>query len=385
MNLMKINKIDFIFALLIATLMTRQVFYKDIDDDFYNAISSFTFNLCSPIYTICLTIFISLIVPMAMLFIVFYDIYRKEMSLKNFLETVFTNHIFFCFITLCSLYITDVVHDYYRLEGSTIKRKYTSIDLQNDIPEVPPPDFSDFMNMKSTLQETSPSSINLKCKENHPETTETISGNSNPKSSLSIDLSRIENIDKNYDKLYGQLNLINENSNSDSSESNYEISENPIPNSRRSEWHKYIFHFLLTPALFIDAVYSIEIQKIHHKEQKCFLLKTANNLNFIERKRYSNKIYFFSQFIIVAYLLYCLSVVLFIEGQLEEIIFSAINFTQPNIPSGISFYVQNLSNSAMGCVFLTLFFGLIDQGVIVEKFISLFSFERVCPRWYGIG
>ena len=103
----------------------------------------------------------------------------------------------------------------------------------------------------------------------------------------------------------------------------------------------------------------------------------------MERKRFSDRIYFFSQFIICLYLFYSLSVVLFIEGQLEEIVMSAINFTHPNIPTDISYHVENLSNSAIGCIFLTLFFGLIDQGVIDEKIKSMFSFEKVYPKWYS--
>lgn len=125
-------------------------------------------------------------------------------------------------------------------------------------------------------------------------------------------------------------------------------------------WHKYILHFILAPPLFVDSVYNIEIQKIIQKDQKAI-------------KKIKGKIYYLSQIIVGIYLIYCMSVVLFLEGQLGEIVKSVFQLRMPVFHSGISYYIKNLSNNAIECVFLTLFFGLIDRGIVAEKFLSIFK------------
>lgn len=128
-------------------------------------------------------------------------------------------------------------------------------------------------------------------------------------------------------------------------------------NASPTEWHKYIFHFILTPALFVDSVYSIEIQKIRKKKE--------GGIQLIR-----GKIYYFSQIFIATYLIYCLCVVLYLEGELEEIIKAVFQLREPEFTGEFSSYIQSFSNSAVECVFLTLFFGLVDQNVIIEKIIS---------------
>ena len=320
------------------------------------------------------------------------------MTLKEFLNTIFLNHVFFCFITLCSLYLTDIIQDFYMLDESSQIPKDNKNDefgissIQNIIFGIDSAKLFNKANVDSSFSKINSPDTNKNNSENTNHNSNIISSDSNEEKKKDTSNSLMNEPKQTFNNSNSQTDK-NKNSNEnfendDNDYLDYNKSEqqqisNEIAKFRRSEWHKYLFHLILTPALFVDAIYSIEIQKILYKEQKCFLHKTANNLNFIEHKRYTNKIYFFSQFVIVLYLAYCLSVVLFIEGQLEEIVKSIINFTQPNIDSGLSFYVRNLSNSAIGCVFLTLFFGLVDQGVIVEKFYSLFDFTNIWPNWYG--
>lgn len=74
-------------------------------------------------------------------------------------------------------------------------------------------------------------------------------------------------------------------------------------------WHKYVFSaFLITP-LVVDAIYSIEIEKLHAKNEK----------DGISTKRYSKILFVFGSLFLGFYLLYAFIVLLKINMNFESL------------------------------------------------------------------
>ncbi|KAM0681087.1 hypothetical protein GINT2_000872 [Glugoides intestinalis] len=121
---------------------------------------------------------------------------------------------------------------------------------------------------------------------------------------------------------------------------------------RYNSWHKYVFHFFITPILFVDALYCIELEKIKASKAKLF---------------YRQKVYYFTQIVIGYYLLHALLVALFLDCQLEELYDSIFHRKEIENVSKIPIYSKVLADLIMLCIFMSLFVGLIDlRGVIVK-------------------
>lgn len=128
-----------------------------------------------------------------------------------------------------------------------------------------------------------------------------------------------------------------------------------------SKWNTYIFHSVLTPIFFIDAIYSIEVEQIKHDKN------TNTSLN------YSNRWYVFAQIIFIMYFLYGMLMVLFLDNQLIELFNNIICFKHINGVSKISDYLSCLVNDLMVCVFVSLITGIIDKGVAISRFTTMFK------------
>lgn len=128
-----------------------------------------------------------------------------------------------------------------------------------------------------------------------------------------------------------------------------------------NEWHKYILHFIIGPVLFLDAIYSIEIEKIRSDED-------------IEAKRFEPIYYYGAQLFFTAYLLYIFAVILFLDGNRSFMISPSIpTISDLNKASEILGYVGYLVNDIILCVFVALFMGLLDQNVSPVRALMIFE------------
>lgn len=127
-----------------------------------------------------------------------------------------------------------------------------------------------------------------------------------------------------------------------------------------NEWHKYILHFTLTPIFFLDSIYSIEIEKIRYEN-------SDRNLTF--RQSY----YYIAQIFFGSYLVYALLVVLFLDNQLAELFRALFSIEHINKTSRISEYLICLINDLIVCVFVSLIAGIVDQGITITRFTTLFK------------
>lgn len=120
-----------------------------------------------------------------------------------------------------------------------------------------------------------------------------------------------------------------------------------------NEWHKYVFHFFITPILFVDALYSIEIEKMKALKAKHV---------------YNERIYYFTQAVVAFYLFYALLVALFLDHQIEDLYDSIFHKKTIEKAYKISTYSDVLANLIMLCIFMSLFVGLVDLGEGTVKF-----------------
>ncbi|ELA41597.1 uncharacterized protein VICG_01345 [Vittaforma corneae ATCC 50505] len=127
-----------------------------------------------------------------------------------------------------------------------------------------------------------------------------------------------------------------------------------------NEWHKYVLHFILTPVFFLDSIYSIEIEKIKYEN-------VDRNLTF--NKSY----YYLAQVFFGSYLVYALLVVLFLDNQLVELFYALFSIKSINKTSKISEYLVCLINDVIVCVFVSLAVGIVDQGITIIRFTTLFK------------
>lgn len=240
----------------VITLLIRNTCKSKTHLGFEKAITMFSFNLLDSNNSMIMVCTISIVIPLVMLFILFGDIYASVLTSSEFFQKVINRHLFFCYLTFCGIYVSNILQDYFFLE--TVK----------------------------TL-------------------------------------------------------------------ANY------------SEWNKYILHFILTPVLFLDAIYSIEIEKIKYE-------------NYEKKLRYNPVLYILAQTFFCLYLLYSLLIILFLDSQLSELINSLISFKVGGNALIISGSLLQLISEALLCVFVSLVLGLIDQRVALSHFLSLF---RVHTNW----
>lgn len=107
------------------------------------------------------------------------------------------------------------------------------------------------------------------------------------------------------------------------------------------KWHKYILHFFLAPPLFVDAVFSVETEKIKANKD-------------IKQLPYSRKPYLFGQFFLVFYLIYAFVIIIKINTELPGITQAEIRIDK--LVKTLNIFVKD----AIWCVFIVLSMGLID-------------------------
>lgn len=237
-----------IIGLIVASI--RKVYYKKTKDVFKKALTTFTFDLFDFDVSILIIFFISIGIPVLLMFIAFADIKIRSPEKSYKLGAALSKHLFCCYLAVCSVYCIDLIQDYYNLD------------------------------------------LEVKKSENY------------------------------------------------------------------NSWHKYILHAILSPILFLDAVYSIEIEKI-----KIFRRDLS----------YGKVVYFSIQFIIAFYLIYILLVLLYIDNQLGKIFLSLISLKNFGNATLISGYLMDLAKDSMICVFIPLFFGLFDHLKDISKFGIFFK------------
>lgn len=121
-------------------------------------------------------------------------------------------------------------------------------------------------------------------------------------------------------------------------------------------WHKYIFHSILTPIFFLDAIYSMEIERIKYENKN-------------SRSKFKMAYYLVAQVFFGAYLLYGLLLVLYFDNQLSHL----FNINTVSKAYKIGEYLPCLINDLMVCVFVPLLIGILDQGLISKRIFSIFN------------
>jgi len=132
-------------------------------------------------------------------------------------------------------------------------------------------------------------------------------------------------------------------------------------NTYYNGWHKYILHLIIGPVLFLDAIYSIEIEKIRTDDE-------------VEAKRFDPVYYYAAQVFFSAYLVYILGVILFLNDD-KSLKFES---TVPTIvdlkkASEIFGYVTYVVDDIIMCVFAALFMGLFDQDISLIHGLMVFE------------
>lgn len=112
--------------------------------------------------------------------------------------------------------------------------------------------------------------------------------------------------------------------------------------------HNYLLYLFLTPPFFIDAVYSIEVEKI----------KAKNIRNNIKDNPYSKFAYFIGQFFLIFYLIYASVVIVKTNSKLP--IMDLLTLNCPNEMTKIAGYSSNLISGFAWCIFIVLTLGLVD-------------------------
>lgn len=100
------------------------------------------------------------------------------------------------------------------------------------------------------------------------------------------------------------------------------------------KYFKYVLHFVLTPILFVDTIYSIEVEKLRMK-----------------KKQVNIKIYTINQLIILGYLLYSFCVILGVNS-IDYILKFHMNI------SHLQIHFRILISEIIWSCFTSLFFGL---------------------------
>lgn len=118
--------------------------------------------------------------------------------------------------------------------------------------------------------------------------------------------------------------------------------------------HKYILHFIFTPIMFVDAIYSIEIETIKQKDDKD------------EKRRKDRMVYFGMQIIMACYVLYGLLIVLHLDGHFK-IENKTMIFPVTKIKENVPEYLHVLFKYIMICLLVPLSTGLIDQSSNIGK------------------
>lgn len=125
------------------------------------------------------------------------------------------------------------------------------------------------------------------------------------------------------------------------------------PKDGTSEWNKYILHFVLTLPLFVDSVYSVEVERIRTNNKRY----NPRNLTF------SLYIHYIAQVVFGAYLLYALMVVLFINNDFDFTLVDLIKYKDPEKTAVVFGHVRTLAKEVIWCVFVSLSMGLVDQWI----------------------
>lgn len=121
-----------------------------------------------------------------------------------------------------------------------------------------------------------------------------------------------------------------------------------------NEWTKYILHFALTPPLFVDSVYSVEVERIRTRSKRY----NPRDLSF------STRMHCIVQAIQGTYLLYALFVILFIHNDFDFNLFYIVKHRDHVRASAIFRHIRTLVREIVWCVFTSLSIGLVDQWIL---------------------
>lgn len=136
----------------------------------------------------------------------------------------------------------------------------------------------------------------------------------------------------------------------------------PDKASDYNEWHKYILHFIVTPILFLDAVYSLEVEKIRSSDEKTL-------------KKYDKLHYYTAQVFFSLYIVYIFFVILFIYKKHDAFMGVLITpLADLRATTEIFNHIQYLVTDMMFCIFAALQMGLVDQNVSLRRIIMVFKF-----------
>lgn len=212
---------------------------------FNQAVVAFSFRTLDPNNACILLATISILVPIVLLTILLYDIYRAHYTFGEMIRTIISSHVFYGYVTLSSIYILDLIRDRYFVPSHT---------------------------------------------------------------------------DSN-------------------------------------EWNKYILHFVLAPPLFVDSVYSVEVERIRTRSKKY----NPKDLTFNVYTHY------IAQAMFGMYLLYALLVILFINNDFDFSLADVIKYKDPAKAAIIFGHIKTLVKEIIWCVFASLSMGLTDQWILFRS------------------
>jgi hypothetical protein len=410
-NLKKLSKFDFLSLLFISVLILREIFSNQNNSNFHSAISSFTFNLFSLSHSFLILVIISILIPFINLIVLFYDIYGRIYTKRRFFHEIIVKHAFYCLINCCILYLIDIISEFYFHSNSvenewskfifhfiltpalfvdtvyTIeieKIKYNRNRLMN-YSHIELKGINRYIKIQS-FQSNLKSYLEL---ENRLQMDEYIrkvrSSNKNTFGGVSVSL--VDTSHNNASRGDADKNVVKNVDGVQNSDLNDDVDINFIFNNDKDDVTEDLGNALPENTSVVIDMGECPMQispteSIHTPHNDNVLSTAADNeviqmpvsiahYNF-DIPFYSNSIYLYSQMTIAIYLFYCLCIVLFSNSQMNEIFNSILELRKPDITDDFSFYLKNLSHSAIECVFITLFFGLVDQEIILDKFLRFF-------------
>lgn len=137
--------------------------------------------------------------------------------------------------------------------------------------------------------------------------------------------------------------------------------------AKYNPYHKYIFHLVFAPIMFVDAIYSMEIETI----------KSKNSSNPDEKRKKNEKIHLAMQILMICYVVYGALIILHLDGQFDvddgRLVFKILK-----IKDNISESLKELFKYILICLFVPLATGLGSQWSNIGRP----NFFRIVYFWF---